>query len=393
MSPARSARASPAHEMRGGMLVKAAPDAEKTMRVDFEASLSTMKIILKQERDGVVHDFVLFTLDLATLFVGWDSEHQDVFVLGAKHQDKVFHPTALDTCTACPSNTQSGLGSTVLTSCVCNLGFTGPDSGTCAACAAGKYKTVPGPDTCTDCDAGTYLTTTGATALAPCTACPSNTQSGLGSTSLSSCVCNLGFTGPDGGPCAAFAAGKYKTVPGTVACTDCAAGTYSTTTGATALDTCTACPSNTQSGLGSTVLTSCVCNLGFTGPNGETCAACAAGKYKYWRGPETCYDCDAGTYSTTTGAIALATCIACPSNTQSDLGSTSCVCNLGFTGPDGGTCTACAAGKYKTVTGPDTCTDCAAGKYSATMAATACWACPEVSTASPDRTSCQCNTV
>ena len=100
-SPARSARASPAHEMRGGVLVKAAPDAEKTMRVDFEASLSTMKIILKQERDGVVHDFVLFTLDLATLFVGWDSEHQDVFVLGAKHQDKVFHPIFCYPCHFC----------------------------------------------------------------------------------------------------------------------------------------------------------------------------------------------------------------------------------------------------------------------------------------------------
>jgi len=78
--------------MRGGVLVKAAPDAEKTMRVDFEASVSTMKIILKQERDGVVHDFVLFTLDLATLFVGWDSRNKDVFVLGAQHRDRVFHP-------------------------------------------------------------------------------------------------------------------------------------------------------------------------------------------------------------------------------------------------------------------------------------------------------------
>jgi hypothetical protein len=62
------------------------------LRVDFKASPSTLKIILKQERDGVVHDFVLFTLDLATLFVGWDLLHQDLFVLGAKHQGKVFHP-------------------------------------------------------------------------------------------------------------------------------------------------------------------------------------------------------------------------------------------------------------------------------------------------------------
>ena len=49
------------------VLLKAAPNAEKTMRVDFEASLSTMRIILKQERDGVTQDFVLFFLDLTTL--------------------------------------------------------------------------------------------------------------------------------------------------------------------------------------------------------------------------------------------------------------------------------------------------------------------------------------
>jgi hypothetical protein len=88
----RSARASPAHEMRGGVLLKAAPDADKAMRVDFEASPSTLKIILKQERDGVTRDFVLFSLNLATLFVGWDLKHQDLFVLCAKHQDMVFHP-------------------------------------------------------------------------------------------------------------------------------------------------------------------------------------------------------------------------------------------------------------------------------------------------------------
>jgi hypothetical protein len=79
-------------EMRGGVLLKGTPDAEKAMRVDFKSSPSTLEIILIQERDGVVHDFLLFTLDLATLFVGWDSKNQDVFVLGAQHQDKVFHP-------------------------------------------------------------------------------------------------------------------------------------------------------------------------------------------------------------------------------------------------------------------------------------------------------------
>ena len=78
--------------LRGGVLLRGAPGAGKAMRVDFEASPGALRIVLRQERDGVVHDFVLFTLDLATLFVGWDSRNKDVFVLGAQHRDRVFHP-------------------------------------------------------------------------------------------------------------------------------------------------------------------------------------------------------------------------------------------------------------------------------------------------------------
>jgi hypothetical protein len=36
-------------------------------------------------------------------------------------------------------------------------------------------------------------------------------------------------------------------------------------------------------------------------------------------------------------------------------------CNTGFSGPVGGPCTACEAGKYKVSTGSDACTDCGAG--------------------------------
>jgi hypothetical protein len=85
-------------EMRGGVLLKATLDAEKAMRVDFKANPSTLQIVLKQERDGVVHDFTLFTLDLATLFVGWDSKNHDVFVLGAQQQDNVFYPIYCHPC-------------------------------------------------------------------------------------------------------------------------------------------------------------------------------------------------------------------------------------------------------------------------------------------------------
>ena len=57
-------------------------------------------------------------------------------------------------------------------------------------------------------------------------------------------------------------------------------------------------------------------------------------------------------------------CLACPANSNSPAGSlalTSCACNAGFSGPDGGSCTACVAGKYKASTqadGSSACTAC-----------------------------------
>jgi hypothetical protein len=90
------------------------------------------------------------------------------------------------------------------------------------------------------------------------------------------------------------------------------------------------------------------CPVGFTGPDGGTCLACEAGKFKTTRGSVACTDCGAGkystatgafascvctdcganTYSTATGATVASTCQNCPSNTQSAAGSTaltSCV--------------------------------------------------------------------
>jgi hypothetical protein len=54
---------------------------------------------------------------------------------------------------------------------------------------------------------------------------------------------------------------------------------------------------------------------------------------------------------------------------------TNCTCNAGWTGPDGGTCTACVSGKYKVLTGSALCTDCGAETYSTTASST-CSTCP-----------------
>ena len=52
-----------------------------------------------------------------------------------------------------------------------------------------------------------------------------------------------------------------------------------------------------------------------------------------------------------------------------------CTCNPGFSGLDGGTCTACPAGKHKATAGPAACTDCEAGKYSDAGEAVECTKC------------------
>jgi hypothetical protein len=76
------------------------------------------------------------------------------------------------------------------------------------------------------------------------------------------------------------------------------------------------------------------------------------------------------------------TCTKCPANMNTQVGIigskdlTHCVCNSGFTGPNGGTCTACVAGKYKPFTGTAACTDCVISKYSSSDAAAFCSFCP-----------------
>jgi hypothetical protein len=341
-------------------------------------------------------------------------------------------------------------------------GYTGADGGTCSACAAGKYKDAAGSSGCSDCGAGTYLTTTGASTADTCTPCPPNSQSQSGRILLTSCRCQAGHTGADGGTCAACAAGKYKEAIGSVVCTDCGAGkylastgasasnacadcgtgtyslttgastasfcvdcpvnTYSTTTGASTADTCTSCPPNSQSPSRSSLLTNCQCHVGYTGADGGECSACVAGKYKEAIGSgecidcgdgkyltltgvflasscidcvagkystavgaslaDTCIECAANSYSTVVGATMASTCTNCPSGSVSMVGSIAsvdCLCNIGFTGANGGPCAACVPGKYKAVTGTVACTDCGAGKYLTSTGATVAISCVECS--------------
>ena len=152
------------------------------------------------------------------------------------------------------------------------------NASTCSQCGAGKYSpstSATGADTCLACDAGTYSETVGASSATVCQSCPSNTyyngtggdklgvcvscpplsSSYAGSKTLSSCVCNPGYSGANGGSC--FACG-----PGTW----CMNGVSN------------ACPVNSNSSALSSSLSQCLCKPGYFGdtsiPTPESATLC-----------------------------------------------------------------------------------------------------------------------
>ena len=198
--------------------------------------------------------------------------------------------TGVSSCTICPANSHSPIGSETAGDCSCNSGATGPHGGPCAACGTGKYKTAAGSDACTDCAA--------------------DSDSPAGSTASTSCTCNAGFTGPDGEACAACAAGKFKTEAGPGECENCGVNTYSGAVAISSQSMCKPCPAGSSSEAGSTAQSDCRegCPPGQTGEVGS------------------CIDCAAGTFKETVGS---GSCLTCPDNTQSDAGQHECTCNAG----------------------------------------------------------------
>lgn len=100
----------------------------------------------------------------------------------------------------------------------------------CTRCAPGKFKS---PDMlfspCTLCLQNTFSSAPGA---ARCDACPPFSASAAGSSRCTfepcrgqnystGCVCPVGTTGPDSGPCAACAPGTYKNATGAARCDNC----------------------------------------------------------------------------------------------------------------------------------------------------------------------------
>jgi hypothetical protein len=222
----------------------------------------------------------------------------------------------------------------------CSKGFTGPD-GQCVKCVAGKYKESAGSADCTHCAENTYSNVVGATSMSTCVPCAITASSPAGSVSSTSCQCNAGYTGTNGGTCTRCEPGSYKDFAGDA--------------------NCDSCPSGLTSPPGSTSSQSCsqYCAAGSTGPDGGPCEWCEEGRYKPSPGS--------------------AACSICPSKTLSQMGSdevTDCKCNAGYTGSEGGPCLPCAPGTHKSTMGSAACNQCEAGKFSDIDAARLCEDCP-----------------
>jgi hypothetical protein len=294
-------------------------------------------------------------------------------------------------CRVCPTNATSPAGSSAVTNCTCNAGWSGPDGGTCALCVAGKYKpeSARGSEACSDCEQGKYSET----ASSSCTPCDAGKYwTGTGGSSCT--ACGAGKYGVSAGQtaessCTVCGAGKYGVATGQTSCTACGAGKFGVATGQTAEEgTCALCVAGKYNpAAGSVACTDCGAGkygvaTGQTAEEG-TCTVCVAGKYNFAAGSVACTDCGAGKYGVATGlAFDATSCLVCPPNSNSPPGSTSvtiCTCNAGSTGPSGGPCSLCEAGKFKDAPGTAACITCVIGKYGAAGAATEseCIYCPE----------------
>lgn len=142
----------------------------------------------------------------------------------------------------------------------------------------------------------------------------------------------------------------------TMACDACEIGFYKSSPKNIS---CTACPTySTTSSTGSVLIEDCLCATGYFLDPSET---------------TTCLTCNAGLY--TNGSA----CLKCGDNSFSPPSSgdrTDCTCNKGYHGPDGGTCTACGVGTYKSVDGSTACSVCEQGTYMDETGGSACKACP-----------------
>ena len=246
-----------------------------------------------------------------------------------------------------------------------------------SVCAAtGRFMSIVMPNTlalnfleleaytsqCQKCATGTFKNGTGPN---QCTFCSPHATSLPGSISAAACTCVSDYYGPVYNP--------------------------------NVLLVCTACPVHSVSEPGSIIVSDCKCTAGYQRVEG-VCVPCETGKFKTTSGDFMCTSCAEGKSSIETAAV-LDVCLDCNPHSSSPAASgnvTACRCFVGFTGPDGGLCTICPTGTFKTNEGSAFCTLCTAGKYSTETGSPLnvcqnCLANSHSSEASDDINDCKCD--
>ena len=279
---------------------------------------------------------------------------------------------------------------------------------TCQNCAAGSYSASDVGNTgCTLCAMDTFSAVIAATSVSVCQSCNSTQVSIAGQTQCTTCE-----------------NGKYK-AENLVVCSVCRQRHFCT--GGIAIQ----CDGNSQTvpldRVDAAEPRDCQCNTGYAHRiEGErdtdsvvfdnVCHACEEGFFSEEIKSIQCSKCDAGYSSTieasssednceicpasTFSASGVASCTSCQANSQLPARSSislSCICNAGYTGENGQTCSACSAGKYKIATGSSLCISCLAGTFSVDLAASASETCQTCTSnshspqASDSHTDCICN--
>ena len=320
----------------------------------------------------------------------------------------------ISTCVPCPEHSSHAQTQrTHVSACLCDPGYSGPDGGPCVACAAGTFKAEPGAAACEECGVNEYANA----AATVCVACHANSSSLPASSGVEHCLCDPGFY-PSEGLCTMCHAGHFKNTTANEPCRFCIGNTFAAELGATACSsclvfspfstanpseggvrcqciagytqtelnlttptciacapdsfqpspgqtTCELCDPNARSPQASVTPLACLCNAGFFDDNSHQCQSCAGGTYKnattdYEEDTEPCNVCPEDSFSLAQRARLV-----------------DCLCDPGFSGPDGGPCAACAAGTFKAANGSGACEACPLHTYSDADASTSCKSCTQ----------------
>lgn len=179
-------------------------------------------------------------------------------------------------------------------------------------------------------------------------------------------------------PCGA---GVYG-VNGGTGCTVCKAGSFCPGNGVQNI-----CSSpGTYSNAGATGCSTCTGATYSLGNGATSCINCGSGYYT--NGGTGCYICDVNNYCPGDG-----TKTACPANSFSPKGASSCTCSAGYSQIIRGTtltCSVCSAGTYAS-SGSTFCVPCAANTYAYNTAASSCSVCPPNSGSTAGSSTCSCS--